>query len=52
VFPPANLSIEAHGNVLAAVAFLHGLATEDLRPQELRHRDADYELVITARAIK
>ena len=51
-FQPSNTSIEAHGNVLAAVAFLHGLAAEDLRPEELDHRDADYELVITARAVK
>ncbi len=52
LFPPANISIEAHGSVLTAVAFLHGLAAEDLRPEELHHHDADYELVITARAVK
>ena len=51
-FSPANVSIEAHGSVLTAVAFLHGLAAEDLRPEELRHHDADYELLITARGIK
>ncbi len=51
-FPPANVSIEAHGSVLTAVAFLHGLAAEDLRPEELRDHDADYELVITAKAVK
>jgi len=38
--------------VLAAVAFLHGLAAEDLRPEELDYHDADYELLITVRAIK
>ena len=51
-FLPANVSVEAYGNVLAAVGFLHGLAAEDLRPEELRHRDADYELLIAARAVK
>ena len=52
VFPAAEVSIKAHGNVLTAVALLHGLAVEELRPEELEHRDADYELVITARAVK
>ena len=52
VFPSANVSIEAHGNVWTAVAFLHGLAAEDLRPEELDRHDADYELVITARVVK
>jgi SAM-dependent methyltransferase len=52
VFPPANVSVEAHGNVLSAIAFLHGLAAEDLRREELDHHDADYELVITARVVK
>ena len=52
LFPQENVSIEAHGSVLTAVAFLHGLAVEDLRREELQHRDVDYELVITARAVK
>jgi hypothetical protein len=41
-----------HGNVLAAISFLHGLAAEELRPEELDHRDTDYELLITVRARK
>jgi len=52
VFPPANVSVEAHGNVLAAIAFLHGLAAEDLRREELDYQDLDYQLLITARAVK
>ena len=28
VFPPGNVWVETHGNVLAAVAFLHGLARQ------------------------
>jgi SAM-dependent methyltransferase len=51
-FPTANLQIEAHGNVLAAIAFLHGLAVEDLKPHELDYLDPDYELLITIRAVK
>jgi hypothetical protein len=51
-FPPANVRVEAHGNVLAAVAFLHGLAREELRPEELDTKDPDYEVLITVRAVK
>jgi hypothetical protein len=52
VFPPAQVQVRAEGNVLAAVAFLHGLAVEELRPHELDYRDADYELSILVRAQK
>jgi SAM-dependent methyltransferase len=52
VFPPHHLQIKAHGNVLAAVSFLHGLAAEELAPEELDWIDPDYELLITLRAVK
>jgi len=52
VFSPVNVTVASYGNVLAANAFLHGLAGEELRPQELDHQDPDYELLITVRAIK
>jgi SAM-dependent methyltransferase len=51
-FPGARVAIEAHGNVLAAIAFLHGLACEELRRDELDHRDPAYEVLITVRAVK
>ena len=51
-FPGADVEIEAHGNVLAAVAFLEGLAVRELRGEELDHHDPDYELLITLRAVK
>ena len=51
-FPGANIQIETHGNVLAAIAYLHGLATEDLRQEELDYFDRDYEVLITVRAVK
>jgi len=51
-FPAADVEIEAHGNVLAAVAFLEGLAVRELREEELDHHDPDYELLITLRAVK
>jgi SAM-dependent methyltransferase len=52
VFPAENVEVEAKGNVLAATAFLYGLATEELQTDDLDYRDAPYEVVITARAVK
>ncbi len=51
-FPEADVRVETHGNVLAATAFLQGLSTRDLRPDELDFRDPDYEVLITIRAVK
>jgi SAM-dependent methyltransferase len=51
-FPPRNVTVKAYGNVLPAIALLHGLSTEDLRRQELDHHDPDYEVLITVRAVK
>jgi len=52
VFGPANVTVEAHGNVLASIAFLHGLATAEVRQAELDCIDPDYETLITVRAVK
>ena len=52
VFSADRVTIQAYGNVRAATAFLYGLATEELRCEELDYRDRDYELLITAKAIK
>jgi SAM-dependent methyltransferase len=49
---PLDVTVKAYGNVLAAVAFLHGLAAEELREDELNWPDPDYELLITIRAVK
>jgi SAM-dependent methyltransferase len=52
VFPAENVLVEAYGNVYSAIAFLHGLAAEELSQEKLDHRDQDYEVVITLRAVK
>jgi hypothetical protein len=51
-FPAADVTIETHGNVLAACAFLQGVTAGELRKEELDHHDPDYELLITLRAFK
>ena len=63
VFPSANIHVEDHGNVFAAVAFLHGLALEEIptdatgdnvgKPSNtLDRRDAGYPVIIAARAVE
>ncbi|MBC7781109.1 MAG: methyltransferase domain-containing protein [Proteobacteria bacterium] len=47
-----DLEINTCGNVLSAVAFLHGMACEDLTEAELDHSDTRYPVLITARAVK
>ncbi|HEX7185059.1 MAG TPA: glycosyltransferase [Thermoanaerobaculia bacterium] len=51
-FPPDRVEVESHGNVLAACAFLQGLAAGELRPEELDHHDPCYPVVVTLRAIR
>jgi SAM-dependent methyltransferase len=51
-FLAPNVEVEAHGNVLAAISFLHGLAVEELRQEELDHHRPSYEVLITLRAVK
>ena len=52
IFHTANVEVKACGNVLAAIAFLHGIASEELHRKELDHCDSDYEVLITVRAVK
>ena len=51
-FPPSLVEVSVSGNILAATAFLHGLAREELRKDELDVNDPEYPLVISARAQK
>ena len=51
-FQPEQVSVQAHGNVLSAIAFLEGIAAEELSPRELSFRDVLYPLLLTVRARK
>lgn len=50
--PDARVAIEGHGNVLAAVAFLMGLAVQDVTRAELEVRDPFFPIVVCATATK
>jgi glycosyltransferase involved in cell wall biosynthesis/SAM-dependent methyltransferase len=51
-FRPDAVTVEAHGNVFAATAFLYGLAIEELDRADLDADDANYPVIVAARAIK
>jgi SAM-dependent methyltransferase len=51
-FIGGTIEVQAHGNALAATAFLQGLATEELTAEELDHHDPVYPLIVTIRATR
>jgi ubiquinone/menaquinone biosynthesis C-methylase UbiE len=51
-FPASHLTVEAHGNVLSAIAYLEGLSSKELRPEELAIRDPCYQVIVTVHAVK
>jgi hypothetical protein len=51
-FPDGSIEVGSYGNVLAAMCELHGLASEELKSDELDYHDPDFEVVVTARVVK
>lgn len=52
VFEPENVTVDSYGNVLAASAFLYGLASEDMSRRELELHDPDYQVTVCIKAVK
>jgi hypothetical protein len=52
IFGAENVVVRSYGNVLAAIAFLAGIAAEELSLRELNVNDDYSPLVITVRAVK
>jgi SAM-dependent methyltransferase len=52
VFGPERVEVESYGNSLSAIAFLMGLAADELKPAELEARHPDYEVLIAVRAAR
>ena len=52
VFPDENLQVTTYGNIIATIAFLNGLAAEELSMEELNHHDPTCEMLIAIRAVK
>jgi SAM-dependent methyltransferase len=51
-FGQGSVTVEAHGNSLAAAAFLQGLATDELTPAQLDADEAGCELLVAVRAVR
>jgi len=52
IFGNEQVTIQSCGNVLAAIAFLSGMASEELTQLELDANDPYFPLIVTVRAIK
>jgi SAM-dependent methyltransferase len=52
VFGPGSVEVEWYGNPLAAIAFLTGLATAELTPEELDARHPDFEVLLAVRVVR
>jgi SAM-dependent methyltransferase len=52
VFPRDRVTVRTHGNVLTAIAFLTGMAAEELKQRELDYDDENFPLLVTVRAEK
>jgi hypothetical protein len=51
-FTASNVSVESHGNVFAAISFLHGLCCEELSSDSLSYVDECYPVIIAVGARK
>ncbi len=51
-FGRENVEVTTYGNVLVACAYLHCMGVEELTREELDHRDPDYQVVLSVRAVK
>lgn len=51
-FGAGDLEVRAYGNVVAACAFLRGLADHELEREWLEPHDPEYELLIAVRAVR
>ncbi len=45
-FQPSDYSVEYHGNVLTATAFLYGLAVHEIEPRAFETEDPEFPLII------
>jgi SAM-dependent methyltransferase len=51
-FGTDHVTVRAHGNVLTCIAFLAGMAREELKRTELETDDPLFPLIVTVRAVK
>jgi SAM-dependent methyltransferase len=52
VFGRESIRVRAYGNVLTAIAFLSGMAQEELTAQELETHDSRFSMLVSVAAVK
>lgn len=52
IFGERNVNVQAFGNVVSAVAFLHGLVQAELTTEELEYHDPEYEMLLGVAATR
>jgi SAM-dependent methyltransferase len=52
VFGDGAVEVESNGNVLVSIAFLTGMASEELRERELASTDPRFAVIVCVRAVK
>jgi SAM-dependent methyltransferase len=50
-FGAANTAVRSYGSVLSAIAFLSGMARQELRPAELAVHDMRFPVIVSVRAV-
>jgi glycosyltransferase involved in cell wall biosynthesis len=51
-FSIQNTTIETHGNVLVASAFLYGMGLPELKKEQMDSHDPHYQVIVTVSAVK
>ena len=52
VFGPDQVTVRSHGNVKTTIALLHGLAIDDLSPNDFDIDDSHFPLILTVKATR
>jgi hypothetical protein len=51
-FGDENVQVESFGNVKIAMGIIYGLCVEDLKEEDFKYNDKQYQVVVTARVRK
>jgi hypothetical protein len=51
-FGPERVAVRTYGNVLTGIAFLSGMAREELAPEDLDTHDEHFPMIVAVRAVK
>jgi glycosyltransferase involved in cell wall biosynthesis len=52
VFDAGKITVQTHGNLLVATAFLWGMGLPELKKEQMQYNDPQYQVIITATAVK